>query len=581
MLVVSSGNFSRDLAVKTFCRMKCYARMVALSGFFMFAPTNNSIAQESPPPTTDDEVNAAPTAPVKRFTPSEADLADTTIGNVVIVVKNVFDLDLPSENKSLYRFANKIHIVTRPSVIESQLLFKSGDPYDKRLLDETERLLRRNVYLASADIKATKVDGGVVDLEVRTADVWSLSPSLRFSRGGGENSAGIGLKEYNLFGYGTRIAAAVRTNVDRDSFLLQLSDRNLFGSRNQIVINYADNSDGHQYRFNLVKPFYSLNSTRSNGIMLGNGLSIESVYELGEIESQYELEAEVYEAFLGWSAGLRNGWARRYTAGLIYSEHRFSDVPDDLLPLSPLPPDRLYVFPFVGIELAEDHFVEGENIDQIGRVEDRHLGMRFSAKLGYASESFGSSSNSWQLQSYLSKSLYNSDAATLLLSGSLIGRLENGDAENAQLALATRYDYRQSEKRLLHFRFAGTAGRNLDLDNPVYLGGDNGLRGYPLRYQRGDSSFLFTVEQRYFTDWYPFRLFRVGGAIFFDAGRTWASAGQGSEQLGWLKDVGVGLRIANTRLGSANMFHIDVAFPLDGGDDIDSMQILVRAKRRF
>ena len=564
-----------------FRKLNHRAFALALLGTFAIGPASNAVAEDLLPTLAAAESDVSPGAAADGEPPSAPDLSNTTIGHIEIVNDNIFDLENPEENKSLYRFANKIHIKTRPSVIESQLLFESGDSYSKRVLDETERLLRSNRYMVNAEITPTKVEDGVVDLVVRTTDVWTLSPSISFSRGGGENSGGIGLKEYNLLGYGTRLGVGYKTNVDRDSLSLELSDRNLFGSRNFIDVGYSNNSDGYQHLFDLSKPFYSLDSTRSRGVLLRNGRSIEALYDLGEVVSRYELDAEIYDAFAGWSAGLRNGWVRRYTAGVVYDERQFGTVEDDLLPLSPLPPDRLYVFPFIGVELVEDDFIEEKNVDQIGRVEDRNLGMRFSARIGYASEQFGSTADSWQLQSYFSKALYKSGSAILLLNSSLTGRIEGSEAQNAQLSIASRYDYRQSKKRLFHMRFSASAGHNLDLDNPVYLGGDNGLRGYPLRYQTGDSSFLFTVEQRFFTDWYPFRLFRVGGAIFFDAGRTWGESPASSEQLGWLTDVGVGLRIANSRSGVGRMFHIDLAFPLDGEDDIDKVQILVVAKRGF
>ena len=554
---------------------------MALLAITAFGPTSYAVAEDVVSTLSEAETSVSPDAAADGEPPRVPDLSNTTIGYIVIVNENIFDLENPAENKALYRFANKIHIKTRPSVIESQLLFKSGDSYSKRVLDETERLLRSNRYMANAEITPTKVEDGVVDLEVRTTDVWTLSPSISFRRGGGENSGGIGLKEYNLLGYGTYLGVGYRTNVDRDSLSLELSDRNLFGSRNLIEFAYANNSDGYRYVFDLIRPFYSLDSTRSRGVLLSNGRSIESLYDRGEIVSRYELDTEMYEAFAGWSAGLRNGWVRRYTAGIVYDDHRFGAVEDDLLPLSPLPPDRHYVFPFIGVELVEDDFIEEKNVDQIGRVEDRNLGMRFSARIGYASEQFGSTADSWQLRSYFGKALYKSKGAILLLNSSLTGRFEDGEAQNAQFSIASRYDYRQSQKRLFHMRFSASAGHNLDVDNPVYLGGDNGLRGYPLRYQGGDSSFLFTAEQRFFTDWYPFRLFHVGGAIFFDAGRTWGEDPAGGEQLGWLRDVGIGLRIGNTRSGVGRMFHIDLAFPLDGEDDIDNVQILVEAKRGF
>ena len=100
------------------------------------------------------------------------------------------------------------------------------------------------------------------------------------------------------------------------------------------------------------------------------------------------------------------------------------------------------------------------------------------------------------------------------------------------------------------------ATHRLDPENQLLLGGDSGLRGYPLRYQDGDHRVLFSLEQRVFTNWYPFRLFHVGGAIFFDAGRVWSNDPSKSAQIqGLLKDIGFGLRLGSSRssLGSLYM----------------------------
>jgi len=48
-------------------------------------------------------------------------------------------------------------------------------------------------------------------------------------------------------------------------------------------------------------------------------------------------------------------------------------------------------------------------------------------------------------------------------------------------------------------------------------------------------------------------------ALFADAGRTWDRDVAGETPLGWLSDVGVGLRIGNTRTGLGNVLHIDIA----------------------
>ena len=48
-----------------------------------------------------------------------------------------------------------------------------------------------------------------------------------------------------------------------------------------------------------------------------------------------------------------------------------------------------------------------------------------------------------------------------------------------------------------------------------------------------------------------------------------------------LKDVGLGLRLGSSRSAFGNVIHVDLAFPLDGGSDIDSVQFVVETKAHF
>jgi hemolysin activation/secretion protein len=169
----------------------------------------------------------------------------------------------------------------------------------------------------------------------------------------------------------------------------------------------------------------------------------------------------------------------------------------------------------------------------------------------------------------------------LLLSSTLTGRHDSTGFADVQGEVAARYYYRQSDRRLLFLGASVDASSNLDPDHQILLGGDSGLRGYPLRYQAGDGRWLVTVEQRYFTNWYPFRLFNVGGALFADVGRAWGPNPGGTPSMGLLKDVGFGLRLGNSRSALGNVLHVDVAVPLDGGSDIKKVQFLVSTQRSF
>jgi hemolysin activation/secretion protein len=106
------------------------------------------------------------------------------------------------------------------------------------------------------------------------------------------------------------------------------------------------------------------------------------------------------------------------------------------------------------------------------------------------------------------------------------------------------------------------------------------MRGYPSGYQSGNQRVLFTAEERFYTDWYPFRLFRLGSAIFFDHGRAW------SEPLSppnsrWLSDVGFGLRIQSARSATGTTLHVDFAFPVHRDTGIKSYQFSFMSKTGF
>jgi outer membrane translocation and assembly module TamA len=512
---------------------------------------------------------------------SLVDESGARIGSITISSDSIFDLADPDENKALYRLANRLHIKTRPDVIQQQLLFKSGDQFSIQALEESERILRTNRYLQEVSIHPVRHENGYVDVNVETSDVWTLMPKLAFSRSGGKNDTAIGLKEMNLFGSGTAIEVLYKSDVDRDSSILKFVDRNLGDSWYGLTLDLADNSDGYSQFLEIGKPFYSLDSRRALGFSVLNANSINAFYDRGEEAAEYRDRATGYEIYRGWSKGLRDGWTRRYMAGLAYDDHRFSAIIDSAYPTVVIPEDREFLTPFVGFEFVEDRYEKSRNHDQLDRVEDRFLGTRFGARLGMARAGAGSDRDAWLLNVNAQTGFGNSETSSLLLATRLGGRIEQDGARNVSMNVSARYYKHQSDRRRLYMSLVGTYGRNLDLDQYLALGGDTGLRGYPLRIQTGDKRALFTIEQRYFSDWYPFRLFHVGGALFFDVGRTWGDSPVGASGNKLLRDVGFGLRIGSSRSGLGRMIHVDLAVPLDDKDGIDSVQFLVSTRKSF
>lgn len=558
-------------------RIHC-ARSTVLCSYVLFAVLPQSLSAE----TNTEESRNSECSALTRFSPaSQLETCGATIGKILIDNRDIFDLDNPKENKRLYRLANKMNVKTRPTVIYQQLLFRSGDTFSQRILDESERILRSNHYIREATIRPVHVEDGVVDLQVETIDVWTLNIDASFGRKGGENTGGFGVTEENLFGTGILIGAGYKSGVDRDSKQFTFRNQQLGSSWVGMSASYAINSDGFTRMISIDRPFYSLDSRGAGGLSLLDDDRVVSLYDQGDAISEFRSRSKSYEAYGGWSDGIRGSWIRRYTAGFGLDENLFSTVTDGSVPSLDIPDDRRFLYPFVGLEFIQDRFEKTENIDQINRTEDRYLGSAFRAKVGFASAALGSFRDAWLLSAQAQRGFGRSSSSSLILTGDFAVRLESDSARNLVLGGGARYHNRKSGRGLLYASLLGQYGRNLDIDNQLFLGGGSGLRGYPLRYQSGDSSLIFTIEKRYFSNWYPFRLFNVGGAVFFDAGRTWGSNPLGRASLGVLKDVGFGLRIGNSRSGFGRVLHIDLAFPLDGDDRIKGPQLLIGTKQSF
>lgn len=512
--------------------------------------------------------------------PAELEAQGYVIGRIDIDARNVFNLRDPREDTRLYRMANALHISTREQVIRDQLLLHSGMLYSQRAVDESERILRSARYLYDASIKPVACHDGQVDLLVTTQDVWTLNPGISLGRSGGHNTSGFEIEELNVLGRGSSLSASHTSGIDRSSSAIAFSDRQLGSSWFSLAVAYADNSDGSTKALSIKRPFYSLTTPWALGFSGFDDQLIQSLYDRGTVVDRFEQHSRKATVFAGWSDGLVNGWTRRWTAGFTYDEARFAAAPD-WSGATLIPDDRVFAYPWIGFELIQNDFGKVLNRDQIGRTEDVHFGTRLTARVGLAGTSLGSSHDALIADAAVEYGWRASDTASVLLQGTASGRLEGGSVSNGMLTTSARYYWRQSPRYLLFATAEGTIGHDLDVDNQILLGGDNGLRGYPLRYQAGHSRALLTVEQRYFTDWYPFRLFRVGAAAFFDMGRTWGEVEPAGPGDGLLRDIGIGLRIGNTRSGLGNVIHIDMAFPLDGDASIDNVQWLVETRQRF
>jgi hypothetical protein len=515
--------------------------------------------------------------------PSDAQLEaeGAVIGDIDIDIRDIFDESDPREHNDLFLLANRLHIRTKRSTVEARLLFASGDKYKARKLAETERALRLLSYIYDARVVPVRYADGKVDVKVITKDVWTLSPGISFGRAGGSNDTRFNLQDSNFLGWGKGLQISHGSTVDRTSDTVAWNDPNVFGSRWTTALAYSDSSDGSQRSLQVARPFYSLDSTWSTKITAISFDRTVSRYNLGGIVDQFNDKESSYELSGGLSSGLIDGWTKRLTFGMRYDRNLFLPTPVTALPARHLPPDRTLSYPFVGFDILQDKYQKVGDENQIGRTEDLYFGTEITGEIGLSNEAFGADRNAIMLAAKALRGVEISELQQLFLSGDFSSRVQEGRASNLIADAGAKYYWRWRTDWLLYAAVSGTVTNSLDPDMQLLLGGDNGLRGYPLRYESGTSRALLTVEQRVYTDWYPFRLVRVGGAIFADVGRTWGSGVIGNSDPKLLRDVGFGLRLGNTRSGLGNVLHIDFAFPLDRIAGIQKFQFLVQTMQSF
>jgi len=502
------------------------------------------------------------------------------IGAIRIVNRNIFDPTDPAEDQLLFRVANALHVRTRAGVIASALLFRQGDPLSASRIEETERLLRGTRFFHDVRIRPVALRDGVVDIEVETRDAWTLDLGASAGRSGGANSHSLSLQEYNLLGTGISLGFGRFSNVDRSGSEFQVSADRAFGTWTSVVFGQASNDDGRRRVLRIVRPFHALDARWSAGFSASLDNRIDPVYQAGELVAEYRRRENLGEIFGGWSTGLVDGWVRRVSVGLQVRDDAWAAEPGRVAPPQ-LPPDATLAGPFLRVELLEDRFEKTSNINQIGRSEFLPMGLAASAQLGRSAGVFGADRDAWLYQGSVSRGFEPRWRHRLLASAAISGRLADGRIERQRLGGHAQYYLPHHHRRLFYAALSADLLTHPAPLDTLLLGGDNGLRGFPLRYLSGDRRVLLTLEERFYTDPYWFQLFRVGGAAFLDVGRAWGGDPVTLSDRGWVANAGVGLRIFNVRAAFSNVVHLDVAVPLRPSDGISRVQFLVRTRASF
>ncbi|HOY22564.1 MAG TPA: BamA/TamA family outer membrane protein [Cellvibrio sp.] len=501
-----------------------------------------------------------------------------TIRNIRFQQMTIFDPNNPDENNKLYLLLNKLHVKTRTKVVASQLLFKVGDKVNHKRLEETARNLRTRKYLTNAYVLPEKVCGDAVDVVVITQDAWAIEPQVSFSHKSSDSQTGFAISDANVFGTGNSFKVGYNESELRSAVSYELSNPYFLNKQIAVRVVYQDTSDGRNSLVSVARPFYSLDSPWASGLQISDLSQVEEVRSRGEVINTFSHQAINNEIYYGKATDINEDFTQRWLVGFTHEEDTFEA---DIDTLQPIPQRDKAVYPWVEYQYLQNKYGVFKNLNQIQRPEDIAIGQTMSFRFGFAGTAFGNQDDVFRYIARYSNIIDFSDRHLLEIEMGLDGRqhLKFDELDPNIFTSSVAYHYLQDEKNRWYARFEFGAGESLPQYKQLTVGDITGLRGYPTDYLRGDRRYVITLERRYFSDVHIFNLMRVGGVVFFDAGKAWGLPSEPKAPL--LSNVGIGLRLSSTKVRIGNIIHVDVAMPTSASEGLSKYQLTIGAFQKF
>ncbi|NIR43548.1 MAG: hypothetical protein GWN99_06575 [Gemmatimonadetes bacterium] len=510
----------------------------------------------------------------------------------------VFDEDVENGMLSkVYSAANWLHVETRRSVVERELLFEKGDCLERLRLSESERFLRDLPFIESARIEAHRRRNGDYDVEVKTRDDWSLRLEPRFEVGGGFALTGITLAERNLWGRGRNLELLYLDRKGRDDVGVTYFDPQFLSSRWNLSVQGIRTAPGWTTSFSLAYPFLGLVGRWAGFTDLLYGdrwfrFSVGDPNDPAELVLPLrEKEAQVGTAvrLLGPPRG-RSTKAGTYGASLSYVFRDYglgfySDtaaaaalgLSDSLAAELGTLVDRretLRLNLIVGVRGLEYH--ERVGLTSLRSVEDIAIGATANLLFGVALDSFGF------------------EDGHLLMALDLFGgaRVIGGWFSQIRAVGEARRDYsarswrdmllavewtnfwQNNRRNVVELSTSYSAGWEMTVPFQLTLGGPWGLSAFSPNRFPGGARFRARIEDRYWAASVG-RLADLGTVAFAELGRIWANDALSGIDSGLRASAGLGIRFA-TPAGSRASYRLQAAMPIEAGVRWDDMIVSFR-----
>jgi hypothetical protein len=537
------------------------------------------------------------------------------IESVFIDNHSIFDLSEYDPERSFLwalRLANRLHIRTRQSFIERELLFGEGDCYDPFLLDESGRILRDYGFIAQADVYAVQLDEDRHHVIVDTQDDWTTKVDLGVSLDDGFSVEKLEVTEENFLGRGMLLELSFEERRERRDLGLKVQSSRLLGSRWDAM--------------------FTVGNTRL-GDFIGASLAYPFVGEIGRFAAfqSFSHREDFFSYSLPMDEGYTNALLPMMTERFSFALAARDGEPGDFTMLGLGVSQENLEFPgfpgsvewvldgnFGDSEPADSatqaavasqvtdeqrtrfnlllawrniRFTRHRGLDALKGIQDIQTGTDIGLTIGVSSGTFVDTGSDAPSDLYTRLSLFGGAERGPWIVNSwanLEGRYILTGAGGATtgwqdlLGEADTYVYLRPDRLPSHTlvgRLSAAGGWRNGLPFQVTLGGRDGVRGFRTDRFPGGRRVLLTLEDRISYSWPAPDVFDFGTSVFFDVGRVWPGDAPFGVESEVQAAVGAGLRIGFPS-ETTGVVRIDIAAPITQPFSLSNLVIRFSAKER-
>ena len=462
------------------------------------------------------------------------------VSTVQVRREDVFDY---SDSASwIARGANMLHIVTKPHIVNREILIREGQPYDSVTAAETARNLRKLGIFREVSVDSVRTSDGLVE-RVTTRDSWTTQPYVSFKSTGDQITWGVGIAEKNLLGYQTRISLRYTQDPDRSTTQVEVNVPRVLFNRVGFTGVQNELSDGRNSRVTISSPFLSLSSR--------GAITLDLRYNDEDVLRFFEGEEEASDTIRHTlkKLNLNGAWASPATPlGFVRFggtlQLRYEDYAKEQITNENRTPFGEFE---IGVDLSRSNFLVAREFRSLGPQEDVdlsptfHVGVWFAPKAwGYERGGLGPSVTAhagWDIP-------YGFTTFDLRGSSLFTSKGLDSGSVATQVTMALRPTPRHS----VIANVSGGMQKNGYPGEEFDLGLTFGPRAYPIHAFTGDRAFFTSAEYRWVAmpDVFKLGLLTLGVAAFADWGGAWYDGSP--RRTG--KDWGVGLRFGGMRAAS-------------------------------